>query len=233
MATIAVAVAAAAAIVEPATSQFRLEHAVSMQNRGLLRYPLAVEPPPPPTPTPPPPPPAPPSVSAANPAARGRDEGDETPAPPPSLRPSPLAAGCPEASGAAGDGGTRAGDDGGGASDDTAVGVRNSGNAGASDVGDDGADLEDTLDPAVGDDPPESAQSEAAAPAAAGMAVAAAAAAPAEARPVASPSSPRLELWPGFPCPSKVFARAAPMENPKGVLPPSPDVLRFIHQVIM
>ncbi|CAM9805817.1 unnamed protein product [Ectocarpus sp. 12 AP-2014] len=47
----------------------------------------------------------------------------------------------------------------------------------------------------------------------------------------ASLSRPRLEEWPGFPCPSKAFARAAPMENPKGGLPPSPQVLRFIHQV--
>ena len=47
----------------------------------------------------------------------------------------------------------------------------------------------------------------------------------------ASPFSPKLEKWPGFPCPSKAFARATPVENPKGVLPPSQRLLRYIHLV--
>eukprot|EP00752_Nemacystus_decipiens_P003642 g3356.t1 len=189
---------------------FRLEHAVSMQHRGLLRYPLAVEPLPPP---PPPPPPQPSTVS--RPAARGRDEGDETPASPSSLRPTAPAADGSEASMAA-DGRMRAGGDGGDGSDDMAVAAGEGDIAGAAESEDDESDEEDTLEPAAGEDPSPLSPSEAA---------------PVEARPAASPSSPRLEKWPGFPCPSEAFARAAPVENPKGVLPPSPDVLRFIHQV--
>lgn len=80
---------------------------------------------------------------------------------------------------------------------------------------------------------PESATTavEATAAAATAATVSAAAAALAPELERASPSSPRLEKWPGFPSPSMAFARAAPMETPKGLLPPSPYVLRFIHQV--
>lgn len=125
----------------------------------------------------------------------------------------------------AADKGTRAGGDGG--DGPTAIAVSEYDTAAAVDFEGDESNLEDTFEPAAGDDRPAAVQSEPAAAAAA-----AAAAALAATQPEASPSSPRLERWPGFPSPSKAFARAAPMENPKGLLPPSPDVLRFIHQVM-
>lgn len=198
----------------PPTSQFRLEHAVSMQTRGLLRYPLAVEPPPTPL--------RPTSSSAAS---HGQAGGDGGAAPPSSLGASPLAAGGPAESMAGGGGGNDP--------DDMATGEEDDVIPGAAEFEDDDSALEDMIEPPAGDSTPASAQSATATAAvAAAVAEAAVVEAAAEAQPEASPSSPRLEEWPGFPCPSKAFARAAAIENPKGLLPPSPDVLRFIHQVM-
>lgn len=138
----------------------------------------------------------------------------------PSFRPSPLlAVGGRGASMTANDE-PRAGGGGGADPDDgTEEALMEDDIAGAAEFEDD-SDLEDVVEPAAGDRLPAAAPS-----------AAAAVAAQAKSRPEASPSSPRLEKWPGFPCPSKAFARAAPIENPKGLLPPSPDFLGFIHQV--
>lgn len=46
-----------------------------------------------------------------------------------------------------------------------------------------------------------------------------------------SVSAPRLEKWPDFPTPFQAFARAAPLEAPAGLLPPSRRFLGYIHQV--
>lgn len=47
----------------------------------------------------------------------------------------------------------------------------------------------------------------------------------------ASVRQPYREPWPDFLAPSQAYARAAPLENPKGLLPPSPRLLSYIHQV--
>ncbi|CAN0519294.1 unnamed protein product, partial [Ectocarpus sp. 12 AP-2014] len=199
-----------------------MEHAVAMQNRGLLRYPFTVEPP---------------ALSAHGPASPGAGvAGSRSLSPPPS---------CSSPAGVLQD-----------ASTDTATrstegqrqGFYHDGGAAAAGAGDCGigdrrcdddllaaeaaAELDDELDLRGLRESAESGNGSGAAGNGAGSAEAAmgAAVAAVERKP-ASLSCPRLEEWPGFPCPSKAFARAAPMESPKGGLPPSPQVLRFIHQV--
>ncbi|CAM9985193.1 unnamed protein product, partial [Ectocarpus sp. 12 AP-2014] len=204
------------------THRFRMEHAVAMQNRGLLRYPFTVEPP---------------ALSAHGPASPGAGvAGSRSLSPPPS---------CSSPAGVLQD-----------ASTDTATrptegqrqGFYHDGGAAAAGAGDCGigdrrcdddllaaeaaAELDDELDLRGLRESAESGNGSGAAGNGAGSAEAAmgAAVAAVERKP-ASLSCPRLEEWPGFPCPSKAFARAAPMESPKGGLPPSPQVLRFIHKV--
>ena len=48
---------------------------------------------------------------------------------------------------------------------------------------------------------------------------------------IAETPLPRLEEWPCFPSPATAFAPAAPVESPKGLMPPSHRLLRYIHQV--
>lgn len=193
-----------------------MEHAVSMQNRGLLRYPFAVEPP-----------------------ALPVDAGAGSLSPPPSFS-SPAVvlqdATTDTATKSTGEQGQGSHDD----ADDGGAAAAGAGDYGIGDrrcdddllAAEAAAELDDELDPsglcgsAEGGNGSRDANNSAGSP----EGTMAAAVAAVEPKP-ASLSHPRLEEWPGFPCPSKAFARAAPMENPKGVLPPSPQVLRFIHQV--
>lgn len=199
-----------------------MEHAVAMQNRGLLRYPFTVEPP---------------ALPAHGPALPGAGvAGAGALSPPPSCSSPAGVLQCATTDTATGStGGQRQGShhDGGAAA------------AGAGDCGigdrrcdDDSlaaeaaAELDDELDLSDLRESAEGGNGSGAASNGTGSAEATMGAAVAGVEPKpASLSCPRLEEWPGFPCPSKAFARAAPMENPKGGLPPSPQVLRFIHQV--
>lgn len=168
--------------------QFRMEHSVAMQNRGLLRHPFAIPP------SPSPPHPTPPSPHGAPLAGEG-GKGTGTPT---TANASETAATTPAAAATTAEEHDAGGD-----------------YHGFGDYVSAAAESDEESDPYEQEEP--------AAALAAGVFGAQ--------RKPASPTSPRLEEWPGFPSPSVAFARAAPVENPKGVLPPSPQVLRFIHQV--
>lgn len=184
--------------------QFRMEHSVAMQNRGLLRHPFAVLPSSSPPPSPP---------RGASPIEEG-DNNTEPPAPTNASRiKTPGAALSTEEH-------VDPGNDGHYSGNHMPVAAQSGEDSG----------LYERDEPPVGNPPnrgentvPSESTAAAARLGAAGMVAAM--------RKPASPTAPRLEEWPGFPSPSTAFARAAPMENPKGVLPPSPHVLRFIHQV--
>ncbi|CAM9532022.1 unnamed protein product, partial [Hapterophycus canaliculatus] len=200
------------------THRFRMEHSVAMQNRGLLRHPLAVLPSPsPPSPCPPPPPPPPSGASLIG-------EGDQQTGTPPATDASGTTTKTPAAAVT---------------TEEERAAVDDNHDfdhyVSAAAESDEGSDLYER-DEAPGVDQPERgdctvrSESAASATAAAAAGVAVAGVSAARRKP-ASPMSPRLEEWRGFPSPAMAFARAAPVENPKGVLPPSPHVLRFIHQM--